>query len=137
MKTFIFNALFILVLTTLPALAGNDAPASGTWKISGDVAGNPVEATCLIKEEDTKLSGTCKSSDGVESQITGTVKEKKVEWIFDRDFNGTAITLKFSGDLDDKASKITGKINVQPFGVDGDFTAQKEAEKPKKDKEKN
>lgn len=137
MKTLIFNTLFILALTALPVLAG-DAPASGVWKISGDVSGNVVEATCVIKEEkDKKLSGSCKASDGVESKITGTVKEKKVQWTFDRDFNGTAITLTFNGDLDDKASKMTGKIDVQPFGVEGDFTAEKEEKKPKEEKPKN
>lgn len=136
MRTLIFNTLFILVLTIVPVFAG-DTPASGIWKISGNVAGNAVEATCTIKEENKKLSGSCLMNDGVESKITGTVKEKNVQWTFDRDFNGTAITLTFSGGLDDKASKITGKINVEPFGVDGDFTAQKEKKKPKKEKPKN
>lgn len=130
MKTRIINALFILTFASLSAFAAGGSVA-GTWKVEGSVAGNAVETTCSIKQDDKKLTGTCKGADGVESAVTGEVTDKNVKWEFKRDFNGSEITLIFTGALDDKATNITGKINVQPFGIDGDFTAKKD--EPKKD----
>jgi len=129
MKSTVLSALFILTFAGVPALAA-DGPASGVWKVTGSVAGNAVETTCTVKQDDKKLSGSCKGKDGVESALTGEAADKNVKWEFKRDFNGTEITLIFTGALDDKSSNISGgKINVQPFGVDGDFSAKKEEAK--------
>jgi hypothetical protein len=124
MKTRIVSLLFTLTLAAVPALAGKDT--SGTWKVSGSVYGTPVEATCTIKQEEKKLSGSCKSSDGVESVVTGEINDKSVKWELKREFNGSEITLVFSGTLDDETANMSGKINVQPYDVEGDFTAKKE-----------
>jgi hypothetical protein len=104
-----------------------DGPVSGVWKISGKVADNAVEMTCKIKQADKKLTGSCKNTnDGTEYSLTGEVNETNVQWKYTRDFNGTEITSTYKGTLDDKSMTITGKFNVQPFDIDGDFNAKKE-----------
>ncbi|HEY8559030.1 MAG TPA: hypothetical protein VIL74_01410 [Pyrinomonadaceae bacterium] len=135
MRSKILNALFILTIGALPAFAGEGA-VSGIWKISGSVYNTPVEMTCTINQDDKKLSGSCKADQLGEKSITGEVSDRKVQWKLDTDYNGMQLTLVFNGTLDDKASNITGKIDVQPMNIEGDFSAKKEEskkEEPKKD----
>ena len=54
--------------------------------------------------------------------MTGTVDRSQVSWKYDVDYSGTSVTLIYTGTLDD-SGKITGTIDVQPYGVSGDFTA--------------
>jgi len=59
------------------AQATSIAPASGLWKITGDVHGRPVEMMCQLTEAEHKLSGTCtRASDGaarLADKISGVV----------------------------------------------------------------
>ena len=63
--------------------------------------------------------------------MTGAVDGKKVTWKFDSEYNGTPLTLTYTATLDD-SNKISGSVEVEPFGVSGDFTATpvKDASKP-------
>jgi hypothetical protein len=72
-------------------------------------------------QTDDKLTGTCKSADK-EVQITGGLEGKKVTWKYESDYNGSPLTLTYTATLDD-SEKISGSVEVQPFGVTGDFTA--------------
>lgn len=126
MKTIIFGAV-VLLAAAITALAA-DTPLSGTWKISGSVYGNAQNQTCTFKQEAEKITGTCKSDDAKTFNITGEVKDKKVSWKYDTEYNGTPLTVIFTGDLDAQSTAVSGKIKVQPFDIDGDFTAKKQEE---------
>ena len=63
-----------------------------------------------------------RAAEGKDLAVTGTVDGKKVTWKYDSDYNGTALTLTYTATLDD-SDKISGSVEVQPFGVSGDFTA--------------
>jgi hypothetical protein len=133
LKTF----ALLLALSAAPALAqGGDSAASvaGTWKVTGDVVGNPVELVCTFAQDGKKLTGSCRE-DGSDkaNALTGEVDDKKVSWKFDTTFNGQGITLTLAGTLESPA-KLKGGIDVQPYGVSGDFTAAKE--EPKKEEKK-
>ncbi len=54
-----------------------------------------------------------------------------MSWKFDVDYNGTPLTMTYSGTLDDTAKNMTGKITVEPVGVEGEFTAKKDDAKSK------
>jgi len=128
MKT-LKNLALVLAFSTLPAL-GQSNSLSGAWKVSGDVMGNPVEQVCNFTQDGNKLTGSCKSAEASKpTEITGEVNEKKVTWRVNSEYNGEALTIIFAGTLD-AASQLQGTINVQPFGVDGTFSAKKE--EPKK-----
>ena len=72
-------------------------------------------------QTDNKLTGTCKSQDK-DVEIKGSIDGNKLTWQFESDYNGTPLTVKYTATLDD-AGKITGSVDVDPFGVSGDFTA--------------
>jgi hypothetical protein len=112
------NLLMLFGLTILPAAA---ADISGTWKLEGDIAGVHINRTCTIKQESTKISGSCKNQMN-DLPLAGEVSGNDVTWHYETNYEGTNITLTFKGKLD--GSSIKGKIETE--GAGGDFTATKQ-----------
>jgi hypothetical protein len=50
------------------------------------------------------------------------VDGNKVSWTYDSEYNGSPITLNYTATLGE-GEKFTGSVEVDPFGVSGDFTA--------------
>jgi len=99
-----------------------DAPTlTGRWTIHNSIAGNESDMPCTFIQTDAKLTGSCKSNDK-DQQITGSVDGKKLTWKYESDYNGSPLTLTYTATLED-AGKFAGSVDVQPFGVTGDFTA--------------
>jgi len=94
---------------------------TGQWAIHSNIAGNESDQQCRLVMTDNKITGTCKSQDK-DLQVTGTVDGRKVTWQYQSDYNGSPITLIYTATLED-SGKIAGTVEVQPFGVTGDFTA--------------
>ena len=104
--------LFVVAATTARA-----ADVSGTWDVKGDVVGNPVNFTCVLKQENEKLSGTA-TLQGTDTPVTGSVTDGTVTFEFD----SGGYHLVFKGTLDDTGG-MKGSIAVA--GADGTFTATK------------
>ena len=123
MKTLL--AASVLVFASSAFAAG--APAlTGEWAVHNSIAGNESDQDCKFVQTDNKLTGTCKSADtDKEVQIAGSIDGNKVTWKYDSDFNGTPLTVTYTATLDD-SDKIAGNVEVEPFGVTGDFTANPE-----------
>jgi hypothetical protein len=111
----------LLVLASATALAATVPNLTGSWTVHHSIAGNESEMECKFVQTEAKLIGSCKGQDK-EVQITGSIDGNKLTWKYDSDFNGTPITLTYVATLDD-SGKIAGSVNVDPFGVSGDFTA--------------
>jgi hypothetical protein len=54
--------------------------------------------------------------------ISGKVDEKKITWMYKSEYNGSPITVNYKGTLD-STTKITGTVNVEEYGAEGEFTA--------------
>jgi hypothetical protein len=54
--------------------------------------------------------------------MTGKVTDTNITWQYKTEYNGTPLTLVYTGAAD-KDSKIVGSVEVQPMSVTGDFTA--------------
>ena len=113
-------SLFVLAATS--ALAAAAPSLTGKWTLHNSIAGNESDQECNFVQTDTKLAGTCKGTEK-ELQITGSIDGNKVTWKYDSEYNGTPITLTYTGTVDE-TGKIAGSVNVDPFGVAGDFTAK-------------
>ena len=124
-----FDMLFTLAL--LAALHGTPATDSiaGTWQITGDVVGNPVNTTCVIKQAGPTLSGNCVSDSKGPYPLTGDVKDGKVTFQYDIDYEGQPLTIVYSAPFT-SAKEFKGTINVKPMGAMGTFTAVPVAAKP-------
>ena len=122
------HVVIVLLLSALPALAA-DASVSGTWKVEGNVSGYAVDRLCTFKQDGKKLSGSCQNGDPNADdkavlQLTGNVDDKNVTWKYDAEWNGSTLTVAYSGSWDGD-SAITGAIDVQPVNAAGTFTAKK------------
>ncbi|MEO8657380.1 MAG: hypothetical protein ABI693_02875 [Bryobacteraceae bacterium] len=115
----------VLSLLLLANLAFAADSVSGTWKIDGDVAGNPVQESCTVKQEAEKLTGSCKGLGDKAWDVTGAVEGQSVTFQHGGEYNGEALTLTYKGTID-ATGAMKGTIDVKPFDVSGDFSAKKE-----------
>jgi hypothetical protein len=112
----------LLTIALLSALSTAPADSvNGTWKLTGDVVGNPLNEICTIKQSGTALTGTCTMQDRAPQPIEGEVKDGKVTFKHGGDYEGTALTMVYTGTL--AANEIKGTIEVAPFNASGTFTA--------------
>ena len=61
-----------------------------------------------------------------EVQATGKVDGTKVNWSYESVYDGSPITVKYTAKLNVIDGKFAGTVYVDPYGVDGDFTATAE-----------
>src|SRR5664279_4546456 len=112
----------LLASPLVPAAFAADAPGmSGQWNVHNSIAGNQSDQVCTLTQKEKVLTGSCKSDQST-VEVTGSLDEKKLTWQYKSEYNGTPLTLIYTATMDDPA-KITGAVEVQPFGVTGEFTA--------------
>lgn len=117
-ERFLLAGVFVFAISTPAA----DAPTiAGQWNIHQTIAGNENDEDCTFAVADGKIAGTCKVNEQT-PKVTGTVDGKKLLWNFNVEYQGNTLTLTYTASLDD-ADKFTGSVDVQPYGVSGDFTA--------------
>jgi len=114
--------LSLLLLSTTALFAQPTVP--GSWTITGDVQGYPVNETCTFTQDKDNITGSCKNSDGKAYDTTVTVNDNKVVFVHGGEYEGQALTLTFTGTYNDKG-ELAGDIDVQPLNYDGTFTAKK------------
>ncbi|HEX3893120.1 MAG TPA: hypothetical protein VHW46_11165 [Terracidiphilus sp.] len=119
MKQLIAASSLFFAVSALAATAPN---LTGQWSLHQSIANNESDQQCTFLQTDAKLAGTCKTAEGKDVQVTGSVDGNKVTWKYDTDYNGSPLTLSYTATLDD-SGKIAGSVEVQPYGVTGDFTA--------------
>lgn len=102
--------------------------ATGTWKIDGNVMGNPVTMTCVLTEADHKLAGSCSGAGEGRTPraLTGTATPKGVNWRFDDQFQGQPISFSINASMSADGAKMNGTLSIAPMGVGGTFIAVKQ-----------
>ncbi len=111
----------LLLLSTTALFAQPTVP--GSWTISGDVQGYPINETCTFTQAKDKITGSC-IADGKTYDTTVTVTDKKVVFVHASEYEGQALTLTYTGTYNDKG-ELAGDIDVSPLGYAGTFTAKK------------
>jgi len=101
------------------------ADLSGTWDVDGDVAGNAVKITCVLKQDGEALSGTAtiEGAERPDVPVKGSIKAREVTFQIDVPAQGSSHTNVFTGTLSD-GDIIRGAIAVANVG--GTFTAKKQ-----------
>ena len=109
--------LVLMTLSLLPA-GTTAADLSGNWTIDGDVQGNPVGLSCVIKQaEDAKIAGTCQVNDMEATEIGGAAKDAGFKFAF----TVMGYTLTYSGTVE--GDSMNGDIEVA--GATGTFTGKR------------
>jgi len=119
MRKLLLSAL--LLSATVTCLAADNVSLSGKWKIHQSVMGNESDSICTFTQKDNDLTGSCTADQGP-GKFTGKVDGNKVSWTYETEYNGSPLTVKYAGTLD-STGNIAGSVNVEQFGVEGDFTA--------------
>jgi hypothetical protein len=117
-KLFVTAAVFL----TSSAFAAAAPNVAGKWTLHSSIAGNDSDSECTFVQTDAKLTGTCKGPEKDLEVKNGSIDGNKVTWQVDSEYNGTPLTIKYTATVDD-AGKMTGTVDVDPFGVSGEFTA--------------
>jgi hypothetical protein len=118
-----------LLLAGTSAFAADPVNITGKWSVHASVSGTDSDAVCNFVVTDGKITGSCKHDDN-DHPLTGVVDGTKVMWKYDSEYNGSPITLTYRATVTD-AKKFSGSLDVDPFGVTGDFTAILSAEASK------
>jgi hypothetical protein len=113
--------LVIAIAIAIPVSAADSPSIAGKWKVHNSIAGNESDQDCAFTQNGQDFAGTCSLEQG-SAQVTGKMGDTNITWEFKTEYNGTPITLAYTGTMD-KDSKITGTVEVQPMSVQGDFTA--------------
>lgn len=114
-------AASVLVFASSAFAAGTPS-LTGQWSVHNSIAGNESDQNCTFVQTDNKITGSCKSAEGKDLAVTGSVDGSKVTWQYESEYNGSPLTLVYTATLDE-SGKIAGNVEVQPFSVTGDFTA--------------
>ena len=115
----------LALMMALPAVAAAPADIAGVWAVSGEVQGVTVSETCtLTQAPEGKLAGSCDTSAGGKFETTGTVTDKTVIFQHGGDYQGTKLTMTYTGKLGTDGA-MTGTVDVDPFSVTGSFSAKK------------
>jgi len=117
MKTTLPAVLTILIAAMTLSAADT---VSGAWQIHQNIVGNESDLACTFTQTGDDLAGACDGPNG-NMKLTGKVSEKKVTWTIQFDYNGTPLTMKYSGVLA-SATEMTGSVSVDPYQVEGEFT---------------
>ena len=117
-------AFLLTAAVGLPAGA-REGSLTGNWQIQRIAAGNEGQQECTFTQKDSDLTGSCSSDRGTVEISAGKVDSKSVTWTCKGDSTGGTATLVYKGILDsaDSPTKITGKVTVVEYSVEGEFTA--------------
>ena len=113
----IIRTTIAAVAIVLPVAA---ADVSGNWTFSGDVVGNPISMKCMLKQEGTKVTGTCAHEGRPASPTTGTVEGDTVTFSHAVD----VYDLTFTATVDAAGKSMKGSIAVA--NVEGTFSGTKD-----------
>ncbi len=105
-----------------PAQSAGSSGLTGPWKFEFDTPNGLQTADFQLAQEGEKLTGTAKSNMG-ETQITGSVKEKKIELSFQVVYQGEPMKIKCSGDIENP-ERMTGSFTYNDMGP-GSWSAKK------------
>ncbi len=123
-------ALLLMVVLActlaLPSVAADKTDVSGEWQLTIETDNGTFTPTAIFAQDGDKLTGTYKGRFG-ESKLTGSVKEKAIEWQVTIDIQGQSVTLAYKGEVTaDDAMK--GSVQMGDFG-NADWTAKRAPKK--------
>lgn len=111
----------LLFATAVVGSAADKVSVNGKWQIHTVVASRESDSTCTFVQTGADLAGNCTGPRGT-VDLSGKVDEKKISWTYKTDSEGGPVTLNYRGALNTEGT-MAGFVNVQEYGIDGEFTA--------------
>jgi lipopolysaccharide export system protein LptA len=104
--------------------AGQDKPVdvSGNWALTVETSGGTGTPSVEFKQDGETLTGNYSSQVFGEQKVTGTIKGNAITFGFTTSFQGSTVTVTYTGTAD--ATTMKGKVTVGELG-EGTFTGKK------------
>ena len=109
----------------LAAAGAQDKPVdvAGKWALTVETAGGTGTPSVDLKQDGEALTGTYSSEVFGEQTVAGTIKGTAITFGFTTEFQGSKVTVTYSGTAD--ATTMRGNVTVGDLG-EGTFTGKKQ-----------
>jgi hypothetical protein len=121
----ILSALGVTTPTLLADVAAQDKPVdvSGKWALTVETSAGTGTPSVELKQDGETLTGNYSSQVFGEQKVTGTIKGTAITFGFTTEFQGSKVTVTYTGTAD--ASTMKGKVTIGDLG-EGTFTGKKQ-----------
>jgi len=108
----------------LAQVARQDKPAdvAGNWALTVETTAGTGNPSVELKQDGETLTGNYSSQVFGEQKVTGTIKGNAITFGFTASFQGSTVTVTYTGTVD--ASTMKGKVTIGDLG-EGTFTGKK------------
>jgi len=122
--TFALVFRFGFAVPILADAAGQDKPVdvSGNWALTVETSAGTGNPSVEFKQDGETLTGNYSSQVFGEQKVTGTIKGNAITFGFTTSFQGSTVTVTYTGTADTSAMK--GKVTLGELG-EGTFTGKK------------
>ena len=114
----------VAVMITMPSANAQDkVNVTGKWLFNVETGAGSGTPTMTFTQDGEKLTGKYNGQLG-DADLTGTVKGQDIAFSFNVDAQGTALTFKYTGTIENKDA-LKGKVEIAGLG-EGTFTAKRQ-----------
>ena len=126
MNRFVLAILFALATALfLTVSASAQKSIAGEWDATFNTPGGPQGLKLIFKVDGEKISGTAKRSRG-DVPIAGTIKGDDITFAYSIDYNGSPVTITFTGKV--KGDTMGGSVSFNDQAGD-EWSAKRAAAK--------
>jgi hypothetical protein len=128
LRFYLILSLLITIAAVLPRAAAAQADAkvdvTGKWLFNVTTSAGTGTPTVTLKQQGDSITGHYSSQTLGEADLKGTVKDRKINFSFRVDIQGTSLTVTYSGTVEGSdAMKGSADIGGQATGT---FTAKRQ-----------
>ena len=115
----------VAMMITMPSASAQAAKVNvtGKWLFNVETGAGSGTPTMTFTQDGEKLTGKYNGQFG-DADLTGTVKGQDIAFSFNVDAQGTALTFKYTGTIENKDA-LKGKVEIAGLG-EGTFTAKRQ-----------
>jgi hypothetical protein len=115
----------VAMMITMPSANAQAAKVNvtGKWLFNVETGAGSGTPTMTFTQDGEKLTGKYNGQFG-DADLTGTVKGQDIAFSFNVDAQGTALTFKYTGTIENKDA-LKGKVDIAGLG-EGTFTAKRQ-----------
>lgn len=115
----------VAMMITMPSASAQAAKVNvtGKWLFNVETGAGSGTPTMTFTQDGEKLTGKYNGQFG-DADLTGTVKGQDIAFSFNVDAQGTALTFKYTGTIENKDA-LKGKVDIAGLG-EGTFTAKRQ-----------
>jgi hypothetical protein len=119
----IVAAVAMMITVPLASAQAAKVNVTGKWLFNVETGAGSGTPTMTFTQDGEKLTGKYNGQFG-EADLTGTVKGQDIAFSFNVDAQGTALTFKYIGTIENKDA-LKGKVEIAGLG-EGTFTAKRQ-----------